>query len=167
MIELTNPRVLHCYHPTIKRMMLATLCIFIVLWTHPPKKCPITLQKWGGGTPHLATTNQPTTNLPPCPTTNTGVNQTFSASIDQRFGLIYTEINQQCESNARFNERISSLEVTTNNIVSKIDLHLDLFDSSLPSKIHKAPNNSNWDSTHNPERCFSPLHHNQDKAHHA
>jgi hypothetical protein len=72
----------------------------------------------------------PTTNKKP-----THVTPALS-HIDKKFDIIYSEIEKQRAYSASFDTQITSLEITTKNIDSKIDILLDQMASS-PSLTHK------------------------------
>jgi hypothetical protein len=81
------------------------------------------------------------TNPSSLPTSSTSsttslTNDKVSSEIDDRFELIRVEINNQRLCNAVFDDRINFLEVTTQNIKSKVDKIIDHLEASLPT-MHK------------------------------
>jgi len=97
----------------------------------PPKKRPNSNLKHGGGLPPSTSSPYPNHNSSPSPTINIWVSQTITTTLNQRFELIYNKINQQRECNARFNDRISSLEVITPTLTQKWIIYLIIL--PLPS----------------------------------
>jgi hypothetical protein len=74
-----------------------------------------------------------------------------NTKINNRFDSIHAELNIQRECNARFDARISNLEITTQSIDDKIDLVLDRLASSSPShKIQKTSQHHHNESTQHP-----------------
>lgn len=107
----------------------------------PPKKRVLNLPKWGGGIPIPPTISTPVSNPSSLPTSSTSsttslTNDKVSSEIDDRFELIRVEINNQRLCNAVFDDRINFLEVTTQNIKSKVDKIIDHLEASLPT-MHK------------------------------
>ena len=134
----------------------------------PPQKRSITQPKWGGGIPQLAPTPTPIPTMYPTPrvgTTDTNT-QKMSSSIEHRFDVIVAEINHQRECNLHFDNRISSLEVTTSNIDQKMDRLLDHFASSVPSsKLQKLSSSPAREASQHPGHPSSSQQ-NQDHSYH-
>jgi len=115
------------------------------LMNSPPKKRIFNPPKWGGGI-------QPTAPIPSQCGQNTRVNSSqpspphmmINNEISNKFDSIHTELNIQRECNARFDARISNLEITTQSIDDKIDLVLERLASTSPS--HKIQKNSSTSS---------------------
>jgi len=112
----------------------------------PPKKRPMTHSRRGGGVPHFVPQQTPQHNnqdpssfaVTPRPTPTTIITNT---SLSHRFDAIQFELNQQRDCNARFDTRISNLEITLKSIDSKIDRILDQMDASFQNH-HKIPRTS-------------------------
>lgn len=108
------------------------------IMSSPPKKCPITPAKSGGGVPHFVPQHTPQTNSPSPQTfmvtpQNINVPTPGWSTFNHRFDAMQHELIQQRECNARFDTRISNLENTSKNIDSKIDKILDQLDSTFPT----------------------------------
>jgi len=86
----------------------------------PPKKRVLNLPKWGGGLPQRTIPNH-TPSPKPSNLLTTSLNPSVASDLDNKFQSIRIEINAQCEQNVHFDARISSLEVSTRSIDSKID----------------------------------------------
>jgi hypothetical protein len=127
----------------------------------PPKKRIHNRPNWGGGIPSLAP--QATINIRsqnqqrnPIPPSNTSID----ADLQNKFDQICMEINTQRDLNARLDQRISSLEISTKSIDSKMDVLLDrLAPPSSPNhKMQRLSSNLQHDSMSTPwqNRTSSP-----------
>jgi hypothetical protein len=92
--------------------------------------------------------------------------QKMTTSIEHCFDVIVAEINHQRECNLRFDNHISSLEVTTSNIDQKMDHLLDHFASSVPSsKLQKVSPTPVREASQHPGHPSSSQHY-QDHNYH-
>jgi hypothetical protein len=103
----------------------------------PPKKRVLNLPKWGGGIPNTAA--PPTPSPWPFSMPTSSPKSSISSDVDAKFESIRIEMNNQRDCNARFDARISSLELSTQSIDSKLDLILARLapPSSPTSPTHK------------------------------
>jgi len=92
----------------------------------PPKKKGTQLPKLGGGIPPTSNPT-PTSSLQPSNLPKTPTPSQNSDEMEIKFNQIRAEMNHQRECNIHFDACISSLELRTQSIDSKIDMVLNRF----------------------------------------
>ncbi len=111
----------------------------------PPKKRLASTPAWGGGIPTSIQKPPATWSPPSLSSTSTTQPLTTAMTVfDQKFDVIYSKMTQQHLYNANFNERISSLETTTQSIDSKINKILNSMESIVQfnHKIQRTQNST-------------------------